>query len=173
MKLPGKLLTAIFLLTLVAGCMNFDYVGQSFAPHSESVPVTFYENRAAIPRDTYRIIGRGILSGPENVDGYDIMAELRFQARKHGADAVCTVSTVKKQVGIFPAVGDDFSEPLSPGANRGNLSPSGTPWQTTSFGETPTLKSQEAKRYEFETKVIFLKKIDRFDAEMKSRGSVQ
>ena len=49
MKLPGKLLTAVFLLTLVAGCMNFDYVGQSFAPHSESVPVTFYENRAAIP----------------------------------------------------------------------------------------------------------------------------
>ena len=173
MKLLGKLLTAVFVLGLMAGCMNFDYVGQSFAPHSGAVPVTFFEDRAAIPKETYRIIGRGVLSGPGSVDGYDRMSELRRQARKHGADAVCVVSTVRKQVGFFPTVSDDFSEPLSPSANRGNISPSGTPWETTSFGEKPTLKNQEAKRFEFETKVIFLKKISAFEAEMKSRSPMQ
>ena len=171
MKFAGKLLAAVSGLVLMAGCMNFDYVGQSFAPLSESVPVAFFEGREAIPKETYRIIGRGVLSGPETVDGYDRKAELRLQARKHGADAVCIVSTVKKQVGVFPTVSDDFSEPLSPSANRGNIGPSGTPWETTSFGETPGLKSQEEKRFEFETNVSFLKKTASFDAEMKKRSA--
>ena len=171
MKFLSKLLTGVLGLVLMAGCMSFDYVGQSFAPLSESVPVAFFEDRAAIPKDTYRIIGRGILSGPETVDGYDRKAELRLQARKHGADAVCIVSTVRKQVGVFPTVSDEFSAPLSPSANRGSIGPSGTPWETTSFGETPALKSQEEKRFEFETKVIFLKKTASFDAEMKKRSA--
>lgn len=162
------LLTAVLFLS---GCMSFDYVGQSFAPRSESAPVTILQGRDAIPADAYRIIGRGVLTGPADTDLYDRDARLRNEARDRGADAVCVVSNIVKAVGVYPQTGDEFSAPLAASSNVDNLSRSNTPWETDSFGEMRTFENNERKRYIFETKVIFLKKTADFNAEMKKRPS--
>ena len=43
------LLTGVLFL---AGCMSFDYVGQSFVPLSDSVPVNIFQNREVGISDT-------------------------------------------------------------------------------------------------------------------------
>ncbi|MBR7137932.1 MAG: hypothetical protein IKD44_00145 [Lentisphaeria bacterium] len=162
------LLTGVLFL---AGCMSFDYVGQSFVPLSDSVPVNIFQNREEIPADQYRIIGRGILAGPGSTDMYDRMAELRSEARKHGADAVCIVSTTGKAVGLYPASSGAFAPPLAASDNVDNLSTQNNAWEADSFGQVQTLNKKERVRYNFETKVIFLKKKADFDKEMKPRSS--
>ena len=108
-----KIIAALILLVFFAGCMNFDYVGQSFAPKSESAVVNIFNGREKIPADQYRIIGRGTLTGPLSTDEYDRMAELRAVARKHGADAVCIVSATTKAVGYYPQSNGAFAPPIS------------------------------------------------------------
>ncbi|MBO5791904.1 MAG: hypothetical protein J6S54_05455 [Lentisphaeria bacterium] len=156
---------------LFAGCMSFDYVGQSFAPRTESSPVSVFKGRDTLPPDRYRIIGRGVLSGPNSVDEYDRMAELRSEARKHGADAVCIVGTQVKAAGLYPRVSGTFAPPLAASENVDNLSTQNNAWETDSFGQVRVLKGEEKVRYTFETKVLFLKKSADFDKEMKSRPS--
>lgn len=166
--------TMLFLLVAfaAAGCLKFDYTGQSFEPLSDSSPVAVFKDKAAVPAGDYRIIGRGVLSGSNEIDSYDRMAELRAQARKHGADAICLLGTRNKLVGVFPAGGDNFGEPLSAISNRGNVDPSGKTWAMSSFGVMAPLKNQEEQRYEFEMQVLFLKKSTKFDAEMKKRPAL-
>ena len=57
--------TMLFLLVAfaAAGCLKFDYTGQSFEPLSDSSPVAVFKDKAAVPAGDYRIIGRGVLSG--------------------------------------------------------------------------------------------------------------
>ena len=164
-----NMLLFLLIAFCAAGCLKFDYTGQSFEPLSESAPVAVFNDRGAVPAGTYRIIGRGVLSGSNEIDTYDRMSELRSQARKHGADAICLGGTVNKAAGVFPAGSDNFGEPLAASSNRGNLDPTGKTWAMNTFGEMAPLKNQEEVRYEFETKVLFLKKIDKFDEEMKKR----
>ena len=156
---------------LLAGCMSFDYVGQSFAPRTESSPVNIFTGRETLPADRYRIIGRGVLSGPNSVDEYDRLAELRSEARKHGADAVCIVGTQVKAAGLYPRSTGFFAPPLAASDNVDNLSTQNNAWETDSFGQIQTLNSKEKVRYTFETKVLFLKKSADFNKEMKSRPS--
>lgn len=159
----------LFLPVILAGCMSFDYVGQRFPAGSESKAINVFKDRAEIPADKYRIIGRGVLTGPNSTDGYDRMAELRRQAREHGADALCVVKTTVKAVGTYPRTSGTFAPPLSVSSNRDNLDPQGQAWQTDSFGQVRTVKGEEKSRYEFRTEVIFFKETTGFDAEMKKR----
>lgn len=159
----------LVLLLLLAGCMSFDYVGQSFAPKSDSAVVTVFKGRAQIPADTYRIIGRGTLTGPASEDDYDRLAALREEARKHGADAICIVESSVKAAGYYPRSDGAFAPPLSARVNADNLNSRGEAWEIDSFGKVQTLNSKEKVRYTFETKCIFLKKSSDFNEEMKER----
>lgn len=169
--LSAKIIPVLAALLCFSGCMSFDYVGQSFTPRSKSAPVNIIQGRDSIPAGAFRIIGRGTLTGPQDTDLYDRSARLREEARSRGADAVCIVSTSVRAAGVYPRSSDEFSAPLAPSANRDNLSPANTPWETDSFGQMKTLKSSDKVRYVFETKVIFLKKTADFNAEMKKRSS--
>ena len=162
---------ALMLVLCLSGCMNFKYVGQSFAPKSDSFPVNFIKGKEKVSSDQYRIIGRGILTGPNSTDEYDRMAELRSEARKHGADAVCIVGESVNAAGIYPRSKGSFAPPLSSGSNRDNLNPEGEAWETDSFGKEQSLNAAEKVRFTFETKVIFLKKTADFNKEMESRSS--
>ena len=164
-----KTVPFLFLLTLFAGCMSFDYVGQSFAPKAESAAVTIFNGRTQIPADEFRIIGRGTLTGANSNDEYDRLAALREEARKHGADAVCIVDTAVKAVGYFPRSEGAFAPPLSASVNVDNLNSRGETWETDSFGQVSTLNTREKVRYNFEIKCLFLKKSGDFNKEMKER----
>lgn len=160
----------VFLLLGCAGCMSFDYVGQSFDPRPDSSPVTIFEKRREIPPDTYRIIGRGTLTGPTRYDSYDRSQKMRTIARDHGADAVCIVSTRIFPVGYYPQLKGEFSDPSSAGANIDGTDDVGEPLQTDSFGEKELpVRRKKKVRYDFEVKLLLLKKTGDFDEEMKTR----
>ena len=169
MKLFIKSVLYLLLPVIFAGCMSFDYVGQRFPAGSESKVVNVFKDRAEVPADKYRIIGRGVLTGPNSVDEYDRMAELRRQAREYGADALCVVKTTVKAVGVYPRTSGTFAPPLSVSSNRDNLDPAGQAWQSDSFGQVRTVKGEEKARFEFRTEVIFFKENAGFEAEMKKR----
>ena len=167
-----KIIAALILAVFFAGCMNFDYVGQSFAPKSESAVVNIFNGREKIPADHYRIIGRGTLTGPLSTDEYDRMAELRAAARKHGADAVCIVSAATKAVGHYPRSTGAFAPPISASANTDNLNTRGEAWQMDSFGQVQTLTGREKVRYDFVLRILLLKDTADFNAEMKERTPI-
>lgn len=165
-----KLLIPALLLLFFCGCMSFDYVGQSFRERPEGSVVELFESRKLIPADKFRIIGRGVLAGPDDIDKYDRVVKLKTEARKHGADAVCIVSETKKLAGLYPRSQGEFASPMSPGANKINLDEHGNTWSNDSFDEKEVKLAGEKKfRKEFEIKVLFLKKIADFEAEMKKR----
>ena len=169
MKLFINAVLYLVFPVFLAGCMSFDYVGQSFPAGSESKVITVFKERAGIPADKYRIIGRGVLTGPGSTDEYDRIAELRKQAREHGADAFCIVKHSVKAVGVYPRTGGTFAPPLSVSSNRDNLDPQGVAWQSDSFGQVTTVKGEQKSRFEFRTEVIFFKENAGFEAEMKKR----
>ena len=85
--LLGKCLSAA-LLCFAAGCVNVDYVGQTFPPTPEGSPVLCFCSREEIQPGKYRIIGRGIFTTTRRLDKYDIQEILTDEGRKRGADAV-------------------------------------------------------------------------------------
>ena len=160
----------LFLLLCCAGCMSFDYVGQSFDPRPDSSPVAFFEGRQEIPPDTYRIIGRGTLTGSSEIDGFDRKQKMRDIARERGADAVCIVGTQTLPVGFYPRAKGEFAPPSTINANRDGTNDVGEPWQSDSFGEESVSSSGENRaRYNFEIKLLLLKKTGDFEKEMKTR----
>lgn len=167
----SKIAALLFSVVCLAGCMSFDYVGQSFAPLNESRPVNLINGRSNFSSEQYRIIGRGVLTGPKSTDLYDRQAKLRSEARARGADAVCIVSSRVKAVGFYPRSSGSFAPPASASSNVDNIDSTGKTWTSDSFGQEQTLKGEKKARYEFETKVLFLKRTDDFNAEMKKRSS--
>ena len=160
----------LFLLLCCAGCMSFDYVGQTFDPRPDAAPVTVFRGRRTIPPDTYRIIGRGILTGSSRIDGYDRIQKMRTAARERGADAVCIVASRNVQVGFYPRFEGEFAEPSTIKANRDGTNAVGEPLQTDSFGEKSVeVRRENRDRYDFEIKVLLLKKREDFDEAMKTR----
>lgn len=161
----------LFLLLCCAGCMSFDYVGQTFDPRPDSSPVTFFEERGKIPPDAYRIIGRGTLTGPARYDSYDRRQKMCSLARERGADAVCLVSSRTVQVGFYPRPRGEFAGPSAINANRSGTDDIGEPLGTDSFGENDDVSGSRGKRarHDFEIRLLLLKKRADFDEAMKTR----
>jgi len=159
----------LFLLLCCAGCMSFDYVGQSFDPRPDSAPVTFFEGRESVPPDAYRIIGRGTLTGPDRTHGYDRAEKMRDIARARGADAVCIIGTRIFPVGLYPRADGEFAGPATAAAGD-ETDDIGEEWQTDSFGEKNiSSRGENRVRYNFETRLLLLKKREDFDKAMKTR----
>ena len=154
------LLTGAAALFLVAGCMNFEYVGREFAPTPMSEPVAYYVNREQLPPGEFRIMGRAEITAPDGTDGYDIQELLLEKARSYGADAVCLVSARKVPVGYYEReeVNQGPQFPLDP-ANVGfSGAPEPLAAELAEFGRPQTLSSAEGTRLEVEVKALFLKK---------------
>ncbi len=82
---------ALSLLLLAAGCVDFDYQGESFeaVPESETV---LYGPEAKIPADL-AVIGQAVVSGDyQNISRDRLEARLREEAAERGATAVRLVS---------------------------------------------------------------------------------
>ena len=163
-------LTFGFLL-LISGCsMDFDYTGQSFAPRAEFAPVTFFQGRQQIPAEGYRIIGRGVLTVAPKVGDCDTMGELREQARKHGADAVCIVDTLIKRTGVLPENQDEFIPPYSPLASSIEVNSKNSTWDAESLEGTKQLSGVTKKRSKRLIRFLFLKKSADLEKELKPKN---
>ena len=82
---------ALSLLLLAAGCVDFDYQGESFdaVPESETV---LYGPEAKVPADL-AVIGQAVVSGDyQNISRDRLEARLREEAADRGATAVRLVS---------------------------------------------------------------------------------
>ena len=162
-------IVAAGILSLIAGCMDFDYVGQEFAPTPESEPVTYYPKRADVPVGVYGIIGRAVVKAPDGTDGFDIQELLLERARQYGADAVCQVSAKRIIVGTYSLSSEEFGGP-APMIGAANLNPDGSPIGENTFGDTVEIKGELRNRYVVEVKALFLKNKQELETLLEERG---
>ena len=75
------------MLMLAAGCVNVEYLGDSYAPTSN---VEFYYDSKDVPPNTYKVMGKAVVNDGGNPFGDDdqIRQEIFKKARAVGADAV-------------------------------------------------------------------------------------
>ena len=159
----------LLLLCLIgAGCMDFSYVGQEFAPTPESEPVTYYTGRSEVPAGQYGIIGRAEVIAPDGTDGFDIQALLLQRAREYGADAVCQVKAERIRVGAYFFSKDEYRGP-TPMESPGGLNPDGSFDSQSSFGSVSDDDEEIRYRYKVEVKALFLKNKKQLTALLEER----
>ncbi|MDD5727315.1 MAG: hypothetical protein PHV59_02010 [Victivallales bacterium] len=77
---------AVVLAVFTAGCVNFQYKGEAFAPTEQ---VNIYEDAKKIPDKKYLVMGLCVASGRYNdVTREKMYLRLQAEAEKKGADAV-------------------------------------------------------------------------------------
>ena len=83
----NRLIALVAGLTLfAAGCVNFQYKGEKFAPTEEA---NVYEDAKKIPEKKYLVMGHCVASGRYNdVTREKIYQRLQKEAEENGADAV-------------------------------------------------------------------------------------
>ncbi len=151
-----SVLPLVVLSCLFSGCVQVDYFGQSFEPTPETSPVEYYTSRDDIPAGKYRIIGRGTIATEMRVDSYDIREALIDAARKHGADAVASVSVKQVLVGVYPQDVDFDGSPTHP-ARPESFNPSDSHVADEVLGKPAKLKGSVAFRTETHVRALFLK----------------
>ena len=156
---------------LLSGCVNVDYVGQSFDPIPEGTAVEYFSARKEIPAGKYRIIGRGTIETTRKLDRFDLREILVDSAREHGADAVAVVSEKQVNVGVYPQENDMISGGLSSTANAYNLNPDGTPMEMDTFGAPSRLQGGTRFRTELHVKALFLKEREALEQQLARRGT--
>ena len=154
---------------LFSGCVQVDYFGQSFDPTPETSPVEYYTSRDDIPAGKYRIIGRGTIATEMRIDRYDIREALIDAARKHGADAVATVSVNKVNVGVYPSDDNFDGSPTHPG-NPADLNPSSPRVADEFLDKSTELRGGKAARTETHVRALFLKDKAELERRFARRG---
>ena len=95
---------------------------------------------------------------------HPFVAELVFAAGRgpfgieRGADAVCVVEAKRIKVGTYAIEdGGSFAGPSAYRSNPDNVSPTGEPLETNTFGQQVTLTGETHYRWDFEVKALFYK----------------
>ncbi len=151
------------LLAAAAGCVDFQYSGQEFEPTPVSAPVTYYPERASLPRGQYGIIGKATIIAPQGTDGYDIQELLLTRAREYGADAVCLVKANDIRVGTYFFSSDEF---VSPKAYKQPAGEQNAAWSTP-----VEIRGEQRNRHKVKVKALFLKKKEALAKILEERGS--
>ena len=146
----------LLMCGLFSGCVQVDYFGQSFDPTPETSPVEYYTSRDAIPAGRYRIIGRGTIATEKRIDRYDIREALVEAARKHGADAVATVSVNQVRVGVYPKDENFDGSPTHP-SRPDSINPSSSRSTAELMPKPAELRSSRTFRTETRVRALFLK----------------
>jgi len=152
---------ASLLLTMLAGCLSVDYVGQDFPPLPEGREVLFFDAKRQPPAGEYQAIGRGSLVVPRGYDGVEIREKFAEAAREHGASAVRIVSVERRQINRYYAEGGESASPMlasSDTVGAFSLMADGSPAEVDSFGEVVSPNRTYSKEYEQFIKVLFLMK---------------
>ena len=158
-KFVWHLPAAAFLLTVLAGCIGVDYVGQDFPPLPEERQVQFFDEKAPLPAGEYQSIGRATLTVPRGYDNVLLREKLAEIAREHGASAVRIVSVERRLVNRYYADSDESDSPML--ADRDTVGAmsrraDGSPAEVDSFGQVVNPNRTYHKEYEHIVKALFL-----------------
>ena len=159
----SKITQAVLLgcgLLAAAGCVNVEYVGQSFPALDEAAPVVIYSPENPMPDKGFRAIGRAMVTLPDNRGAGDIRQELTALAREHGAEAVNVVSIQKIRLGM--AAPESGRIRIS-NWNRDGRNAGGAYIYTNSFGEQAELAAPGKAIYEQQVKALLLVSDKRFE----------
>lgn len=143
------------LLSVLTGCIDLSYTGQSFPP-LEGEPVAFYSEKASRPDNEYRAIGRILLTAPDGTRSEKLQERLIEAAREHGANAVEVVEFKRVQVGLSAAPEVRQDNAIAQRAFRDNRNAAGERIYLDSFGERASLVSPPRKVYEIQIKALLL-----------------
>ena len=158
-KCPGM---GMLLAVLVSGCMNVDYVGQTFPALPAGTPVIIYSPEAPMPQGIYRSIGRVTISAPQRSTSDDIRAELTDLALEHGAEAVNVVEFKRVQVGV-----ESYGSAGQPTWNNDDRNAGGGYIYSNSFGQRASIPGNTHPVFELRVKALLMVTNERF-AEMQA-----
>jgi len=170
-----KILFIVGVVMVFSGCTQFDYVGQKLAPLQPEQPVAFYNSKEEVPPDTYRILGRAVITAPDGTNTEEVKAKLLEKAREYGADAIEVVLFKRVKTGeVTIPVNEQYEGTVGSWAVTSNR-PDGTPIYTDTFVNTVPLKTNTLIQYEIRAKVLFLadkkklkKSIEKYKKDRKS-----
>ena len=132
-KSTAEKLLAAAVLILTAGCIDVDYVGQSFPALPAGSNVTIYTPESPLSDRSYRAIGRVSITAPEGTTRGEINEKLTVLAREHGADTVNIISV--RRVVIGPGA-PDTSMAAQPTWNRDARNMGGNYIYSNNFGQS-------------------------------------
>lgn len=170
-----KILFILAVSIILSGCIQFDYVGQKLAPLQPDQMVAFYNSKEDVPPNTYRVLGRAVVTAPDGTNTQDVKEELMQKAREYGADAIEVILFKRVKTGeIVTPKNEQYEGPVGSWSTTSNR-PDGTPIYTDSFVDTVPLKTHTIIQYEIRAKVLFLadkkklkKSIEKYKKERKS-----
>ena len=164
--MTGWFAAAALMLVMASGCINIEYVGQSFPALPADDPIAFFTKKSPLPESGYRSIGRVYLVAPPKSSESDILTELGKCAREHGANAVEIVDYKTVRIGMSAP---DANMVFSPNYNTlGRDAAGGYIWKD-SFGE-PAKLSQPATFSEIRIKARLLVTDERYQQLAKAAG---
>ena len=146
---------------LCSGCVNVEYVGQSFPPLASDAPVTVFTPEAPMPSGEYRAIGRVLMTLPDGNGISDARQELINLAREHGAEAVNVVACKRIKVGMNAA--DNFNN-WTPNWDHDDRNDGGAFIYSNSYGQLDSVSTQEREFYELQIKALLVVTNERFKA---------
>ena len=164
-----KFLPTAALFLLCAGCVNVDYIGQTFDPIPEGTPVEYFDGRARIPAGKYRIIGRATITTPRKFDYFDIRELLVDEARKRGSDAVVLVRQKHVLRGVYEREPSGAGHDIAPASNSGNVTADGEPLDIP-LDSAVSVEGEHYFRSEIELRVLFLKNSADLEDQLARRG---
>lgn len=148
----GKTMLALGILSMY-GCMNVEYVGQSFPALAENVPVKIYSPTAALPENTYQVIGRVMITAPDGTTRDEVCDKLTALAREHGAEAVNILEFKRVRIGTVAAEPEQIQRV---GWNRDGRNAGGAYIYSNYFGEVSSLEGKRTNVTELQIKAVLL-----------------
>lgn len=146
------LLPAVWL----TGCVDLEYVGQTFPELPEDTEVAFFTPEIPVPEGEYHAIGRATVTAPGSTSNETLRDDLIESARDHGADAVQVVDFKRVKVGERSAVDGSTNPGPNAGWTQDARNAGGAYIYTNSFGETTELEKPKRAVYETTVKALFL-----------------
>lgn len=158
----GKITAAVLLATSAWGCIDVEYVGQSFPALPDYAEVPIYDAKNPMPESSvYRPIGRVQLNANDDCTAGDIRAELEKTAREHGAEAV---KIVRWGTRILGTTAPEGSANWQPSDNHTGYNLRGEYIYRNSFGSQPATLAKPAKTFhEIEVEALLLVSEKRFN----------
>lgn len=160
-----KIAIAMLGLVVLAGCINVDYVGQTYIKENPTELIQWYNNAEIVPPNIYQVVGRATVEVSADYDQEQVREAILAEAEKRGVDAVQVVSSKAVEV-RKNTVNDPGS--ASFGARTQSISRNIDHWEPyDSFGKPSSRNVRTGSIMEFHAKVLFLVKKERYEKAMR------
>lgn len=157
-----KLAAVAISVMIAAGCINIDYVGQSYEPDPRR-EIKWFNTAQEVPQDTYQIIGRATATCSSDRNQLDVREALLEEAASRGADAIQVVNSGLKTIKKAYLADGGLNE-FGSNSNESRRDGAWVPYD--SFGQEKTRRVREVEIQEFHANVYFLVYKERYQEAM-------